>query len=1322
MKKKYLFIGVASLMVLGASMSLSMTQDDLSVAFATDPVDDSYLVADITEMNNFYAYNASVNYTSGSRDTVSVTSNGCFLFDEGRSNLEVVYNISEFADSPGAFSILARSQQTVNVSYSRDTGYKLLVYAHGVYQLYKQGTMMCAQAEISALGVDQTIFFRTVNCDNGSVHIVVDYKIGEGTRTNMFNIYDETDPIFNNSTNACYGVYKESGVETGTITFSSSYDRNTVGEVSLFDVSTPHNLNSSATTIEDDSVLINPNYDHANSGVSFPIVSKKSYSYTVDVKPVHYGGFDGSFYAFSIGSTKTEFSFPTPFVESPTAWTSCGYLFYWTADGWGFNGLYLSRGMPDEGGAWGSRISKTYLGSPTYTLDTTYSVKILMDELDNGFVRLEMYIDGNLHLHFIDKPSDDGSYQPHHLPSDSAVTVGACTTYANIFMRVQASGYLYPHNSGASALTDKTVLRDIVGEPTFIGVSDKAYKSGEIASYSDVCGYNTAISNSNIVANLTFTTIGDSLDFLLNYSGTFGSWETKGYKVRVTATGDVSLYKNDVLLIGTTTSILFNSTTETYKVSYTTQSLNSSNNAVLVRFAINDFTIIDFIDVDAPVSTAGVFAVIPDGYEGAILQSGETLPSISTDASENTTFVNSDVTLSVDGTYSSIVYYVDSSSTATATIVGDVLNATTTGNVVVYAICDGRYTREITVSIVNPEAVFINLPTTQVIVGGEDVDLDVAMNDSRTVSSKTFSIVEGSTLATIDAETGVVHVVAAGRIRVSATLIDAYDNVFTTSSSTGYIDLVPQMVFDTERLGKGLSTVVNASYNCEVGSEETTYELISGSEHATFVESTRTLTATSIGDVIIRVTFAPGATYSISNNYTVHVIESSLVIPSTPIIFGGETVTIGAKFSDDSPISNVEYHVVNGTGSATITNNGAITPVTAGTFGVYAICDGVQTPTSNLVVLPKVEVKNTTAIALGGERNLTYLVNCPLPQDEDIDVTYELVSGSECVQLNESTGHIKAIATGSCTVKVVLSADSFEVESAQVQIAVETPVVTIKSHVNDLTLGQSQTIDAELGNGEVEVTSSSIVFESGSDIFDVKGLTIQAVKSGSASFRVKINDYSSNLITINVSKLTATIAVGDMFVNETQNISISFNAKDYSPTVTYKFSEGEDLVSLENNVLTSSTKAGNVTLDAYVGVEKVASVSFKVKSLCALTGLEEDKEYTVGETISISYTLLTEVQVESIEYSVVSGEAEVKKQDDNTALLTIKGEGVIKVKVTVNQIDSEIVTVNGKKPIKEKNNGTTTAIIIGASVGGAAVVGGGVAAGIVIFKKKRLVK
>ena len=1199
-------------------------------------------------------------YSGAARDTKTnvpaTLKSGCrFGYDCGFENVEVSTTINLVSiNTNGHLNFHLRMQGDLpNASYTQ-RGYQFRWFGSGHYQLLRNGSTVIAKTKTNALTPDTattyTVVFSTVNQSDGSVKVKA---VVNGTT--YFEYTDSTSPVL--------------GAGMFAMT-SDSIKANISGEgfsdkpINLYDMANPvTNGNFPSTTINADKTVSITSGGVAG-GAGWGFQQTDFYSYTFAFTP-------------SLAEGKLRMTFGSygtlhrDDVMGDNAWSETGYVLQW----WGSNGQrHLYRN--------GTLLEYVW-NLPSFVAGQTYAIEYGVTPFGDGSNRVHLKIDGVLYVNYFDRATD--GYTPLRFASSS--TPGGLFRYA-VISGIGAEGVISPVEDKAQ-YDEKTLLTSDLGTPaTHSGATFD--RNGGITAMSSGrnAGYNGNFQNTSVKFTGNFTATGSMILQLRAQSTVFdtpwgGSWTNKGYAVYLYANGQTILTKNGVQLCeGWSLSEKKIATNTDHVIEFGT--VNVSDSAVRVFAKIDGAHVVNYLDCDNAITGAGWFTIFNNaGFAGSLKPYGVEYPQVTTNlATDEQAVVGTPVTLSYEATGSSdtdeVTYFVDETkSTATATVSGNQLTATGVGEVVVYACVNGIYSNDITLSVKEPSIPqLVGVPST-IVFGTPNVSIDAQLSDSTAITSKTFALEYGTGEAIIDAETGEITPVKAGTIKVYATVNDR-----ETEKATIVILPVVTVVNPTTMIFKGDTPTLQYELSCPLTETVTVvWEMIDGASVAELDANTGVITALAQGDFSVKVTLTAQSFTVESAVLDLQVVVPVLTdLPTAPIIVGGEPCCVNAKLSNDGEIISKTFAVENVSGEATIdAETGAITPVKAGTVKVYATVNGVETERVLLTLIPKVFLHKTGSFAFGGTYDLNeyYSANCALP-DEEIAVTFEMVSGSEYATLDVATGVLTVGTTpGIVSLKVYVTGETFQAVSAVTSISVERPIIVVQnSFLGDLFVGQSVTLAPSISQGGVEIVTATIVPVSGADCVTIEGLTITAVKAGTFKYQVVINETLVNDdegLEIAIEQLSATVIANDeMYIGQVQQAEVMLNTDEYTyQEAVWSVVEGQTVLAVSATGEITALAEGTAII--CVSIDQIAEMQFTVTvyGRVVLLGVAQNAQVLIGASAQLSYRVVDQSigAVQTVEYVVEKGQSCVSIASDGK--LTAVAEGDVQLKVVVNGVQSQ---------------------------------------------------
>ena len=1229
---------------------------------------EKYAELEVNDMAKFSGYNSVLDNKT---NNVKVNANGCFLFNDNFNNISVSQNI-KFDNVGGHVQFVMRSENTIaNQTYSRSAGYHFFWYNHGALELYKQTTLLSSLPGWSIPMINTTdnynVNIKTINTLAG--HVYISFSINDVMYLSYIDRMED-EPLYIGTS---YGMFNEGNMDYSVIGNGLNYPI-----ISPFTTSRYQNGNSNYNKAEyDGSVTLNYNNAHANSGITFPIETTDSYGFVTNITPINPGGYAPADLRFTIGQRKTKdvWSIPDFYYEGVGGWSTCGYIVHWT------NGsVYVTRGSNDLNLVPDASSAIAQATCSPIIFGNKYKVELAITPFGDGSTMVIFKVDDVIYLNFFDRQSE--GYEPVTMPKQyDDVSVEDVLTYASIFSSpqvvVNVSAVSEEELNNAN-FEEKTVIINDLGEYDKNNSNVNFDLNGVPNNFkSGTFNYTGENSNSLVTFNVNFTKIGNYLELSFK----------EGYKIKIINNGNIEVYKNDRLILITTSNLLLNEVKKTYKISFGNRNLSNSKMSQ-VLLTIDDVTIVNYLDSINPIKTTNSFTFTSDGYEGNIAPNIEIPNIVIVDGlgATNTGFIGRPITLGIDKETTDVEYFVSSENSTINKykLENNILIVEDVGTICVYAKVNELYTDYYYIEIAEPVLNFTNLPT-DVVIAGDTLNIEFLISDNREIVSSQIEIISGSLLCTIKNNT--VTFKGAGTIQIKIIAEDIYGNKWETSLDEGFINVVPKISLGSKtEILKGEEIKLEVSYNCAVSQDDTlTFEIVNGS---TIITLTNDLVkGRNIGEAKIRVIFAKGKPYETSEEFVLSVYGIILDIPNSPIIIGGQKIKIGAHFSNQKPVNNISYYSTDGTGGVTIDKNtGVISGVTAGTANIYTIIDGVKSDEYQIVVLPQIEIKNTNTLCLGGSRYLDFYINSKIP-NEDIEYIYEILTGYENVEIDSETGYITAKKLGYFTVRLTMIADSFVVYSPQVTIAIENPITVVTIPPKDMYVGEKQTINYSFGNGEVPVNEVKIEIKEGNDLVVVDGLTITALKQGSIKFTVVANDVEGISYRLYITELEAQIAVSDMYINDKQNVYVFFNDDNIDTSKIVLTTSDLSIASFNGNILIPTGKDGKVDIIATLNQKEVARKTINIKSIFEISNLPSEIyhvdefiiDINVLNTLDDNYKLEVTPLTKNITINVLPISSDVYKRQIQIIANNF-GEASFKIKIAEKY--SKIVNFT----IKEKLN------------------------------------
>ncbi len=310
-----------------------------------------------------------------------------------------------------------------------------------------------------------------------------------------------------------------------------------------------------------------------------------------------------------------------------------------------------------------------------------------------------------------------------------------------------------------------------------------------------------------------------------------------------------------------------------------------------------------------------------------------------------------------------------------------------------------------------------------------------------------------TTGATTNATTTVVTTTAAATTTVITTMPTT---VTTTEATTTTIPVDSVNVVGSDSVEVGDSAAYTALYMPENAASATDviWSVVEDSGSAT-ITSAGILTAVAPGTVTVVAT-VKGVDGSIEVTITQSVDSAAITGPEV-VDLGSDGDYLFTVNPENATYEEVIWAVLAGTGSATITQEGVLTPVVAGTVTVRVSVDSVIATKAVTITTPVAEVSVNGDDIVRLEDTPTFTTTI-LPIDADYDaVVWSVVDGTGSATIN-SEGVLTPISAGFVT--VVASADDIDGE-LEVELIVSVSSIVLSGEVSILP-GDHPTYTAEV--------------------------------------------------------------------------------------------------------------------------------------------------------------------------------------------------------------------------------------------------------------------
>ena len=1211
-----------------------------------------YTTIDATEMQ--IGYTESAGQDPVTRDIT--LNNGCRVgFTNIPRNLEITATVNfSVMEHPGAICIVLRGEgnSILPVPYV-GSGYAFMAYANGMYSLYDNGVDVNGNAQWGSLaltpGTDYQFSMKAVDLADGSgVQVVV---MINGTQVIEYN--DITDPIMNDG---MAGITAQNGASF-TIKGKGVEQTQAVNPTYL----------SSAIPVQD---LALPGIDETGSlqwvglaaeGAGYNIQTDGFYSIKTNIAP------SSGIVSMSVGSYRTNANTMQLFhvMDAQWGWTDTGYHFDWANTG----AITISRSYLSAEGIKSRTFTATAVG---FGPGSVYDVEFGFDSVNDGVVKVFLKVNGAYAFIIYDSATDDG-YEPYKMrtttPSDQTMT-------SLIYGQWCSAKLTFDE---VPQVVNATQLGRDLGTPDYTSANTGVNRNGEITSFVDdavVYGYNSISANS-IETTFNFEKLGTVLMLMTRIPAVIMSpWgEGSGYGLYLRSTGQITFTKNGAVLCeGWAPFAGLNATDTDFVVKY--GAVNLAEDAVQIFAYVNDVCILNFVDIGDTLQGSG-YMVYNMGFSGSALSYGVAMPVVSSDASE--LYLQESATLSCQNGGEVTEYFVDEElSSGKAIIDGNELLAKIPGEVYVYAVSDGVYSESIVIKINGSAAAITNIPLTALTARGDVYQLEYELINGDEISSVLFEIVEGKGTGKAELTTeGLFTPIDAGTVVVRVTINGIVSPDYTIYiKPVIYIDNTAAMAVGEVRNSSGFYA------NCLLPDENytVTYELVDGEEYVT-MNSMGQIQANKIGIFWIRVT-VKGETFEATSGAAGIQVEAPVVtLTGVDDMVVGESLQFYPAINKGIEVHSAVISVLEGADCISIDENNVVTALKAGVVKVVAVVNGFSSGSLWF------QVADLSLSIIAGDmfaadtQPLNIMFNADIIELDTVE--YSIISGSEFASLDNGV-IVSGNESGTVTIGVVVN-DKYKAETTINIIS----GVSLTGIFNNAMIPVDAVIQLSyLADRFDEVTSEDYIIVDGAEygkIVDGKlvvtapgKITVKAVINGVESLPITVYSYSaySPVVVLEGIYNGAEFAVGS-------KIELSYTYSGFADVTSaaYEIVTGTDIAEISDNVLTVKG-AGEITVR--VVVNGVASEEISIAGYVAdepivvLTGIYEGIQFTVGDSIVLSYAYSGSDEVKTVEYKVVSGK-EYATVDGNK--LNLIAEGNIQLCVIVNGISSSDVNITVKNPV-----------------------------------------
>jgi hypothetical protein len=465
--------------------------------------------------------------------------------------------------------------------------------------------------------------------------------------------------------------------------------------------------------------------------------------------------------------------------------------------------------------------------------------------------------------------------------------------------------------------------------------------------------------------------------------------------------------------------------------------------------------------------------------------------------------------------------------------------------------------------------------------------------------SITYSIISGAGSATINSITGQITAIASGNIVVQATQgSDLNYNAPVPVSLTITIGAGPQTLALTSSTGSYITVVdgsltVTASSNV-INGGSITYSVVGiGSGSATVDVTSGFIFGEHAGSVVLTASTSGNSDYtgaSITQTITIDKGSQTLTIsPATSAMLAGSTLALSGTTSAIGGRGGVlVYDIVNGTGSATVTQGGLVTAISAGmvTFTVSTLGDSdyLGASTSRVITISKgpqtLTITSLSTTYVGGTLVASYTTTASASSGGV--VTYQLIGGSGSATIDAVSGMLTGTRAGTVQLQATSSGDT----NYNGAVAIQT--LTIGRGTPTLSLLPLPPVQINVGSSTVVTATSIPPFVGG---VPSTGLITYSIISGGAFASI---DANTGMVTAN--------SAGDIVVEATQSSDVNY----YSPapvSLTISISKGAQTLTITSINMMSVNGSLTVTTSS-TAIGGGGSISYSIVSLGGIATID----------------------------------------------------------------------------------------------------------------------
>ncbi len=391
-----------------------------------------------------------------------------------------------------------------------------------------------------------------------------------------------------------------------------------------------------------------------------------------------------------------------------------------------------------------------------------------------------------------------------------------------------------------------------------------------------------------------------------------------------------------------------------------------------------------------------------------------------------------------------------------------------------------------------------------------------------------WEVIDGTGSATID-QNGLLTAVNNGTVTVRVTR-DNISGIFDEETITIFplsVETI-NVTSSSDKVGLGYTMQMNAEVIPSDADDPSYSWSVQNGTGSAIIDQSGLLTATGVGTVIVYAHSNDGHGAYGEKEITIGEpikVSSITVNSNSATVLRTETLQMSVDIlPTDADDQSVTWSVVNGTGSATIDQNGLLTATGVGTVTVRATAnDGSDVYGEKEITVEPIKVSSITVNSNSDKVQETKTMQMSvdiLPADaDDQSVTWSVVNGTGSATIDQN-GLLSAIGEGSVTVRATANDGSDvygEKEITVEPIKVSSIAVNSNSDKVQETNTMQMSVDILPADADDQSVTWSVINGTGSATIDQNGL-LSAIGEGSVTVRATANDgsdvYGAKEITI----------------------------------------------------------------------------------------------------------------------------------------------------------------------------------------------------------------